>query len=100
MLWASRRSKSSRTKSSSGGSPGEAAYTYAAGRPDTEAPCRPRTFTWRCRSCEQVVLDHGAVQGPAGDELGHAPRCARDAAAIAAWNAEAAQWEADWEAGQ
>ncbi|HEX2318943.1 MAG TPA: hypothetical protein VHJ18_08160 [Streptosporangiaceae bacterium] len=81
-------------------SPGDAAYTYAAGRPDTEAPWRARTFTWKCRSCDQIILDHGLVQGPADDELGHAGDCARHAAAIAAWDAEAERWDTGWEAGQ
>ena len=77
-----------------------AAYTYAAGRPDTEAPWRPRSFTWTCRSCDQHITDHGLIQGPADDELGHAGDCPRHAAAIAAWDAEAARWDAEWEAGQ
>jgi hypothetical protein len=61
----------------------EAAYTYAAGRPDTEAPWRPRSFTWTCRSCDQ-----GLIAGPADDEHGHAENCSRLAAAIADWNTD------------
>jgi hypothetical protein len=69
----------------------EAAYTYAAGRPDSEAPWRPRSFTWRCRSCEQAISDRGLIAGPADDEPGHARDCSRLAAA-------AAEWDASWEA--
>jgi hypothetical protein len=70
----------------------EAAYTYAAGRPDTEAPWRPRSFVWTCRSCDQAISDRGLIAGPADDELGHAGNCPRLAAAIAEWDAG---WEAE-----
>jgi hypothetical protein len=70
----------------------EAAYTYAAGRPETEAPWRPRSFWWTCQSCEQVISDRGLVAGPADDEPGHADNCARLAAAVAEWDAS---WEAE-----
>jgi hypothetical protein len=70
----------------------EAAYTYAAGRPDTEAPWRPRSFIWRCQSCEQPINDHGLTAGPADDEAGHADNCRRLAAAVAEWDAS---WEAE-----
>jgi hypothetical protein len=69
----------------------EAAYTYAAGRPDTEALWRPRSFIWRCRSCEQAISDRGLIAGPADDEMGHADDCQR-------LNAAAADWDASWEA--
>jgi len=78
----------------------DAAYTYAAGRPDTEAPWRHRSFLWTCRSCDQHIGDRGLIQGPADDEPGHAGHCPRLAAAIAEWDAEAARWDAEWEAGQ
>jgi hypothetical protein len=78
----------------------DAAYTYAAGRPETEAPWRPRSFGWTCRSCDQQITDRGLIQGPTDDELGHADGCRRLAADIAAWDAEAARWDAEWEAGQ
>ena len=81
-----------------GATAADAAYTYAAGRPDTEAPWRPRSFTWTCRSCDQPITDRGLIQGPADDELGHAHECSRLAEAIAAWDAEAASWDAEWEA--
>ena len=77
-----------------GASPADAAYTYAAGRPDTEAPWRPRSFAWTCRSCDQHISDHGLIQHPADDEIGHAQDCPRLTAAIAAWDAETAEWEA------
>ena len=77
-----------------GASPADAAYTYAAGRPDTEAPWRPRSFLWTCRSCDQHISDHGLIQHPADDEIGHAEDCPRLTAAIAAWDAETAEWEA------
>jgi hypothetical protein len=70
----------------------EAAYTYAAGRPDTEAPWRPRSFLWTCRSCDQAISDRGLISGPADDEPGHADDCPRLAAAIAEWNTG---WEAE-----
>lgn len=79
---------------------GDAAYTYAAGRPDTEAPWQPRSFYWTCRSCDQNISDRGLVQGPADDEPGHAENCTRLGAAQASWNAQAAQRDAEWEAGQ
>jgi len=83
-----------------GATPADAAYTYAAGRPDTEAPWRHRSFGWTCRSCDQQITDRGLIQGPADDEPGHAGTCPRLAAAVAEWDAETAWWEADWEAGQ
>jgi hypothetical protein len=64
----------------------EAAYTYAAGHPDTEAPWRPRSFTWTCRSCNQAISDQGLIAGPADDEHGHADDCSRLTAAVADWN--------------
>jgi len=70
----------------------EAADAYAAGRPDTEAPWRPRSFIWRCRSCEQAISDHGLIGNPADDEVGHADDCRRLAAAVADWDAS---WEAE-----
>jgi hypothetical protein len=70
----------------------EAAYTYAAGRPETEAPWRPRSFLWICRSCDQAISDRGLIAGPADDEPGHAQDCPRLAAAVAEWNAG---WEAE-----
>jgi hypothetical protein len=70
----------------------EAAYTYAAGRPDPEAPWRPRSFPWTCRSCEHAISDRGLDNSPADDEHGHADNCPRLAAAIAEWDAG---WEAE-----
>jgi hypothetical protein len=70
----------------------EAAYTYAAGSPQTDTAIQyGRSFVWRCRSCEQVISDRGLIAGPADDEMGHAQDCPRLAAAIA-------EWDADWEA--
>jgi hypothetical protein len=83
-----------------GATPADDAYTYAAGRPHAEAPWRPRSFGWTCRSCDQHVADRGLIQGPADDELGHAEDCPRLAAAVAEWDAQTAAWEAEWEAGQ
>jgi hypothetical protein len=71
----------------------EAAYTYAAGSPYTDAAVRHgRSFVWRCQSCDQAISDRGLIAGPADDEVGHAGNCARLAAATAEWNA-------GWEAG-
>jgi hypothetical protein len=71
----------------------EAAYTYATGNPYTDTAMRyGRSFTWRCRSCDQAISDHGLIAGPADAELGHTGNCPRMAAAIAEWNAG---WEAE-----
>lgn len=79
----------------------EAAYTYAAGSPDTETARRyGRSFTWRCPSCDQAISDQGLCSGPADDEHGHDAGCRQLAAAIAAWNAGWDELEPQWEAGQ
>ena len=71
----------------------EAAYTYAAGSPYTDAAVRyGRSFAWTCRSCNQPISDRGLIAGPAEDERGHAERCSRLTAAVAEWNAG---WEAE-----
>ena len=70
----------------------DAAYTYAAGSPETDTAIQyGRSFIWRCRSCDQAISDRGLIAGPADDEPGHAQHCPRQAAAIA-------DWDADWEA--
>src|ERR1022692_755993 len=75
----------------------EAAYSYAAGSPDTETARRyGRSFSWTCGSCESLISDHGLCNGPADDERGHAQL----AATVAAWDAESAEFDAEWEAGQ
>jgi hypothetical protein len=66
---------------------GDAAYTYAAGRPDTEAPWQPRFFHWHCASCDQLVSDRGLIGTHADNETGHAGNCARLAASLAEWTA-------------
>jgi hypothetical protein len=72
----------------------EAAYTYAAGHPDTEHARRyGQSFTWHCPTCDNTISDRGLISGPADDEQGHASTCTRHQATIAAWTAE-------WEAGQ
>jgi hypothetical protein len=71
----------------------EAAYTYAAGHPDTERVRRyGRSFTWHCPSCDQAISDQGLIGAPADNEPGHAGDCARLAAAVAEWDAS---WEAE-----
>lgn len=70
----------------------DAAHTYAAGRPDPEAPWRPRFFYWHCQSCDRAISDYGLSNGPADDEQGHAENCPRLAAAVAGWDAD---WEAE-----
>jgi hypothetical protein len=66
----------------------EAAYTYAAGNPHTDTAIRyGRSFTWRCRSCDQAINDRGQVAGPADDEPGHADGCPLLAEAAAEWSA-------------
>jgi hypothetical protein len=80
--------------------PAEAAYTYAAGRRESEPPWQPRSFGWTCWSCDRSITDRGLIQGPADDEAGHADDCPRLAAAVAEWDAETERWDAEWEAGQ
>jgi len=71
----------------------EAAYTYAAGNPNTDTALRyGRDFFWKCRPCDQTINDQGLIAGPADNELGHADTCPRQAAAIAEWDAS---WEAE-----
>jgi len=77
----------------------EAAFTYAAGHPDTSYGY-DRSVIWRCGSCDQAISDHGPECGPAEDEHGHADNCPRLAATIRAWDAEWDAVEADWEAGK
>lgn len=72
----------------------EAAFTYAAGDPDSEYARRyGRSFGWTCTSCDKAISDHGLETGPVDGERGHAPECQRHAATMAAW-------EAEWEAGE
>jgi hypothetical protein len=78
----------------------DAAYTYAVGKRESEPPWEPRSFGWTCRSCDKPISDRGLIQGPADDEPGHAEDCRRLAAAVAEWNARAAEWTAEWEAGE
>lgn len=70
----------------------DAAYSYAAGRPDPQAPCRPRSFHWHCQSCDQAISDQGEMANPADDEIGHTGDCPGLAAAVAEWDAS---WEAE-----
>ena len=52
----------------------DAAFTYAAGHPDTETARRyGRSVTWTCGSCDELISDCGLISGPADDERGHAP---------------------------
>ena len=72
----------------------DAAYSYAAGHPDTDTALRyGRSFVWTCRSCEHAISDRGLCGGPADDEHGHADNCVRLSATVA-------DWDAQWEAGQ
>jgi hypothetical protein len=72
----------------------EAAYTYATGNPYTDTAVRyGRSFTWRCRSCDQAISDRGLIAGPADNEIGHTEDCGRLTAAVA-------EWDAGWEAEQ
>jgi hypothetical protein len=71
----------------------EAAYTYAAGSPDSDYARRyGRSFTWTCPSCDGTIHDRGLLSGPANDEEGHGRDCIRLAEAEAEWDA---QWEAE-----
>jgi hypothetical protein len=77
-----------------GQSVAEAAYSVAAGNPDSETARRyGRSFGWRCASCEGLVIDRGPFDGPVDAEPGHGDGCPRLAATVAAW-------EAEWEAGE
>lgn len=77
-----------------GESVAEAAYTYAAGQPDTHTALRyGRSFGWTCPACTKIISDRGPCNGPADDEHGHAKSCPRLEATLATWRA-------DWEAGQ
>jgi hypothetical protein len=77
----------------------EAAFSYAAGHPDTENTRRyGRSVTWNCHACDQAISDHGLSARPAEYERGHTEKCPRLAATIAAWDAEWEAAEADWEA--
>jgi hypothetical protein len=71
----------------------EAAYTYAAGNPQTDTAIRyGRSFVWRCLSCDQAISDRGPIAGSADNEIGHTEGCGRLAAAVAEWDAG---WEAE-----
>jgi hypothetical protein len=59
-----------------------------------------RSVSWRCGSCDEVIIDRGLCDSPAEDERGHTRSCPRLAATIAAWDAEWEALDADWEAGQ
>jgi hypothetical protein len=57
---------------------------------------RGYSFAWTCPACGQVVLDYGPESGaPEDAEQGHGGGCTRFAAAVAAHEAERAQWEDD-----
>ena len=75
-----------------GQSVAEAAYSVAAGNPDSETARRyGRSFGWRCASCDG--LDHRPRTVRRACRCGARPRsgCPRLAATVAAWEAE---WEA------
>ena len=56
----------------------DAAFTYATGTPGTRSTGRPdRVFPWQCRSCNQLVIDHGPAHSPRDSERGHDPGCPR-----------------------
>lgn len=82
------------------GDTAEAAFTYAAGPPDTEhADCYGRAVAWHCDSCDRYIIDHGPCNGPADDERGHISTCSR-LAAITKDQAERDALDTEWEAGQ
>src|SRR5258708_1514631 len=59
----------------------EAAFTFAAGHPDTETAYRyGRSVMWTCRSCDQVISDRRLCNRPVDDEAGHVQNCPRLAA--------------------
>ena len=72
----------------------EAAFTCAAGNPDTEHARRyGRSIGWTCTTCGKAISDHGPEIEPEEAERGHTQGCARLARTIQARDAE-------WEAGQ
>ncbi len=67
----------------------EAAYTYAAGDPDSDAARRyGRSFGWVCWTCQQFIDDRGIQAGPTGGEHGHTENCERFAQTAATRQAE------------
>jgi len=82
-----------------GPSVAEQAFEYAAGEPLSYGSSPSYGFT--CGSCSQFVSDHGPYDPhPLDRETGHAADCARQAAEVAAWQAERDREDAEWEAGQ
>jgi hypothetical protein len=66
----------------------DAAFGYATNA-EHARPWERLSFTWRCPSCGGLVLDYGPEAGhPEDRETGHAGGCERQAAAIAAWDAQ------------
>lgn len=47
-----------------------------------------RDFAWTCRTCGELVTDHGPGRSPGEQEDGHAPGCQQLAAAVRTWLAE------------
>jgi hypothetical protein len=79
-----------------------AAYEQVAGEPDGY---RDRSFYYTCAACEQGISDRGPYEShPEDVERGHAAGCTRLAADLTAWqlqrDAQDAEWDAEWEAGQ
>ncbi len=84
-----------------GATSADAAWGYAAGPPETDAPWRPRTFAWTCQACGRAVADQGPDAGPPADaEPGHTADCPSLAAKTAAWDAAWAAIDSEWEPGQ
>ena len=84
-----------------GATPADAAWGYAAGPPETDAPWRPQIFSWKCQACGRAVADQGPDAGPPADaEPGHAAGCPSLAAKTAAWDAAWAAIDSEWEPGQ
>lgn len=60
-----------------------------------------QSFVYTCGSCGEHVTDGGPYNAhPLDNESGHAGDCARIAAAVAAYQAERARDDAEFEAGQ
>ena len=77
------------TSGTAGTTVAEAAYTYAAGDPDSGLARRHgRSFGWVCWTCQQVIDDRGIQVGPADGEHGHTESCQRLAQTIAARQAQ------------
>ena len=67
----------------------ELGFDYSAGLPTVDPFPAPAVFRWDCPGCGGRIADHGPAKGPALDQDGHKPGCARQAADVTDWDEEA-----------